>query len=396
MERRSFILGGLAIPAALLADREFGMTGFAHDIASGQGNLIVTALQSPNFLTGVRGWQIAKNGDAEFNDITIRGSEIIGGSFVGDDFVISQSGVVFYSSTPTTNNMESSQAPATFIDPYGNEVLEGSVTYYKSGATYWAIQTLANDVLFQSSNTGQTGWTVQGTYGQNQTAANDFTVFPASASSSASINGAGFLKLTNSAGIPCDFSNNANGTPQASGASALTGTLPLVQTNIGTHAVGNTLTAGDITASWPVPANDGVAGTSYVIKAFATVAIGPTTVETLTLGVDINGTQTALATLGVAFNGSALSAGYDIPLELALNVDVIGANLPEIVLSGPLGISSANRLATNSANMPGRTTTATFNKANANTIAIYAQWGGAGGAGQNIQTVYSKFYREGP
>jgi len=31
------------------------------------------AIQSEDFVTGVSGWRIAKNGDAEFNDVVMRG-----------------------------------------------------------------------------------------------------------------------------------------------------------------------------------------------------------------------------------------------------------------------------------------------------------------------------------
>ena len=44
---------------------------FQHDIAGGQGNLIVTAVKSPNFVHGVSGWQIAKDGSAEFQDVIL-------------------------------------------------------------------------------------------------------------------------------------------------------------------------------------------------------------------------------------------------------------------------------------------------------------------------------------
>jgi hypothetical protein len=45
---------------------------FAHDLAGGNGNLIATSIQSPNFdaETGA-GWQIAKDGSATFYDISI-------------------------------------------------------------------------------------------------------------------------------------------------------------------------------------------------------------------------------------------------------------------------------------------------------------------------------------
>jgi len=68
------------------------MSGFAHDIAGGQGNLIATSLQSPNFVSGVSGWQVTKTGDAQFNSVTVRGE------FQGTDFIIDSAGIFFYGS----------------------------------------------------------------------------------------------------------------------------------------------------------------------------------------------------------------------------------------------------------------------------------------------------------
>lgn len=45
--------------------------GFQHAIAGGNGLLIVTALQSPNFEPGTQGWTINKNGTAQFANIVI-------------------------------------------------------------------------------------------------------------------------------------------------------------------------------------------------------------------------------------------------------------------------------------------------------------------------------------
>jgi len=47
------------------------MAGFQHDIAGGSGDLVATSVQSPNFVHGVSGWQIARNGSAEFQDIIL-------------------------------------------------------------------------------------------------------------------------------------------------------------------------------------------------------------------------------------------------------------------------------------------------------------------------------------
>jgi hypothetical protein len=88
--------------------------GFAHDIAGGQGNLIITSLQSPNFESGVQGWQVAKDGSAEFNDLTIRGT------FNGTDFEINSAGIFLYDGTPGSGNLIGSWTSAAGTDEHGN------------------------------------------------------------------------------------------------------------------------------------------------------------------------------------------------------------------------------------------------------------------------------------
>jgi hypothetical protein len=44
---------------------------FSHDVAGGQGNLIITSLKSPNYVHGVSGWAVNKDGSAEFQDVVL-------------------------------------------------------------------------------------------------------------------------------------------------------------------------------------------------------------------------------------------------------------------------------------------------------------------------------------
>lgn len=50
------------------------MAGFSDPIVGGIGNLIRQYIRSPNFVTGVSGWTINKDGSAEFNNLIIRGT----------------------------------------------------------------------------------------------------------------------------------------------------------------------------------------------------------------------------------------------------------------------------------------------------------------------------------
>lgn len=93
------------------------MSGFQHDIAGGQGNLIIPQLQSPNFdLATQTGWAILKNGDAYFFNVTAEGSVtsntvVIAGS--GD-------GVFIYDGIPAYGNLILAMSSATGVDTYGN------------------------------------------------------------------------------------------------------------------------------------------------------------------------------------------------------------------------------------------------------------------------------------
>lgn len=90
---------------------------FAHDIAGGQGNLIATSLQSPNFEHLVQGWQIAKDGSAEFNNVVIRGGTVVDGTSL------------YYSPSPGYGNLVASISATTGTDAYGNAYVSGVATY---------------------------------------------------------------------------------------------------------------------------------------------------------------------------------------------------------------------------------------------------------------------------
>lgn len=56
--------------------------GFRSSILAGT-RLVRQAINSPDFVSGVSGWGIFRNGSAEFNDVVIRGATTIGGTSTG-------------------------------------------------------------------------------------------------------------------------------------------------------------------------------------------------------------------------------------------------------------------------------------------------------------------------
>jgi hypothetical protein len=95
------------------------VSGFASAVVGGASNLIRKAIRSPNYVTGVSGWSINKDGSAEFADLTIRGT------YSGTDYEISSAGVFFYNGTPANGNLIISLAAMAGTDPFGNTYPQG-------------------------------------------------------------------------------------------------------------------------------------------------------------------------------------------------------------------------------------------------------------------------------
>jgi hypothetical protein len=97
---------------------------FPAPIVSGQ-NLVIPGIQSPNFVTGVSGWRINRDGSAEFNNLEIRGT------FMGSQYIANVNGIFFYNGTPGLGTLFLAITSAPFPginDPYGNTVPSGGLT----------------------------------------------------------------------------------------------------------------------------------------------------------------------------------------------------------------------------------------------------------------------------
>lgn len=99
-----------------------GMSTFL-GLTQGGGNLAIPGIQSPNFVSNISGWQIQQNGNAQFNNLTIRGT------FFGLDFIINSSGIFIYSGTPALGNLVGSWAPVAGNDSFGNAYMQDFTTY---------------------------------------------------------------------------------------------------------------------------------------------------------------------------------------------------------------------------------------------------------------------------
>lgn len=94
-------------------------SGFSNPLVGGGGGLVYPSIHSPDFVQSISGWTINKDGSAEFNDLTIRGT------FQGLDFLINASGFFFYKGSPASGNLFMAWAESSGTDSFGNTYDEG-------------------------------------------------------------------------------------------------------------------------------------------------------------------------------------------------------------------------------------------------------------------------------
>lgn len=117
-------------------------------LTAGLGSLVLQSIFSPNFQHLVAGWSINKDGSAEFNNLTIRGT------FFGVDFIINSSGIFLYNGTPALGNLVGSWAIASGSDSFGNAYRAGLNVDAVTGTSY--LQLLPGNPALLNVGTGDT------------------------------------------------------------------------------------------------------------------------------------------------------------------------------------------------------------------------------------------------
>lgn len=99
--------------------------GFNNQIVGGIGKLIREWIQSPNFVTGVSGWSINKDGSAEFLNAVFRGQIVIESS---------AEAILVYDGPAAFGNLILAISAASSVDPYGNHYPFG-ITVFETSST---------------------------------------------------------------------------------------------------------------------------------------------------------------------------------------------------------------------------------------------------------------------
>lgn len=378
--------------------------GFRNPILGGGGALVYPSIHSANYVPGVSGYTINKDGSVEFNNGTFRGT-VTGGSFNGTNFIISPSGMFFYSGTPALGNLIMSATNNVTTDSFGNVVRPNSFTVYgTAGANATLQQTAGIGLLkFPSGSASELSSSQLASALEGAGAAQ----FIATAFEGSQLNVAGhedwvFIQVN---------SPNVGGTSFANGSIGYVNNAQVsnnvahwdntgfnidqgpgnVQTDV-TQRNATTNVSTQITPSYSIPANLMAAGNSWELELFLAGNQNATTATTLTFTFQVNGNNTAItvpagfATANGAFRGS-------VKLKLACKIPG-PANTAAIFINGEVtltqttfAIANSNKFEVSSPNAQGPN--ASVDTTVTQLVAISATWGTSGSLGG----LYSRFQR---
>jgi hypothetical protein len=101
--------------------------GFSNPIAAGSGALTVPSIHSPGYTPGSTGWSINKDGTAEFNGITVRGTVILGNGTTNTIILDNTRSALFV--YDNSGKLVESVAANSGTDALGNNYVAGFGTY---------------------------------------------------------------------------------------------------------------------------------------------------------------------------------------------------------------------------------------------------------------------------
>jgi hypothetical protein len=305
--------------------------GFNNSILAGLGTLIRTMIQSPNYVTGVSGWTINKDGSAEFNNLTIRGT------FAGTNFVINSAGIFFYSGTPALGNLVLALTNSAGSDSFGNVYVQGITIGNASGVqvlieiitgvqaamqfpTNAAIESVAANMTANNNGSGVTEFLQLVISGPrlNVSAAQDWVQILMNSANQGNTSDANMELLY----IGSNQNPHVYGVLDGTGfaitggvTAAHPGTIPAVAETWQTTAVGNSWTGGPLNFQ-KLPDNTVLLMASLVTSAAAVNG----TIATLPLGYrpanpqPFNGTHALAASFNehwvINTNGTLVSSGF--------------------------------------------------------------------------------------
>ena len=111
--------------------------------------LVRSAIQSPNFQSGVSGWAIMQDGSAEFDDVVIRGGTVVDGQ------------AFYYNGTPSSSTLLVAIAGMSGTDPYGTAYSSG-FNLYDGAGNFVGLWNASGFYFASTDNDGQVNIQEQG------------------------------------------------------------------------------------------------------------------------------------------------------------------------------------------------------------------------------------------
>jgi len=370
-----------------------GGGAYFQGLTQGQGSLVLPSIHSPNFVGGVSGWTINKDGSAEFNNLTVRGT------FRGPSMIIDATGIYMYNGAPAFGNSPvfAAAVPGTVNDPVGNALSTTSVlTFIQSGvisapAAVPQIQLDgARNALLNYDAAANLLAAIAGVAGT------DFFghTYPAGLFGQQ-------LTLQNQGSAPPAFTggsviySSTAGRPRYKSSAGADNVIERADVNVSTFTVGNTTTPTNISAPLNYQANEGNQGSEYEIEIDGVLTTTNGVAQTATFGLAVDGTILGgQFTIGAVF--LAINLTFSFTLRARLTIVTSGVSgTANTVTDGQIikqGVNIGSAASGISEPLGAVGTGKTFDSTIAHTIQIMANFGGAA-AGQQIQAFRSRITR---
>jgi hypothetical protein len=327
-----------------------------------------------------------------------------GGQLNAGNTIVNTAGIFTYSAfPPAANTLIASTAPAAGTDAVGNAYLEGTFVYAK-GISNWTatgVQSTANTsqfVTYYTTGLAETGWILGA---QFQAVAG--VAVPSGAPMQYLANGQGLLigtgpipeqielsgsiEFASQTGTPSNTAGNCALFANANAALAVEDTANLVRSVVRSVGSATALSAGNNTTSTALSqvfsiAPDLASGSMVEIHVPFIGSMGAAA-EVFGLGYSLNGGAAVnIATLGTTI--APVNTAFGGNVHLFMKIAAVGAGgTCRLWLEGSGIQSGVNINLTDTFNITGNVLTGVaINTTVTNTLALFGNWGGAGGAAQ--------------
>lgn len=331
--------------------------------------------------------------------VTITGSTITGTTFSGTNFIINSTGAFFYSSTPALGNLIASISNVAGTDAKGNAFIDGVAAYEIAPSPNIAVvMRLGTLQYFRATGPGGPFTEINGIDLANSPSTNLLIEQDLVVGSDLTVNrtftiGGSFGAPPTPGALSTDIwadANSISNTLSILKSNTFAGRVGMAQVDITNNSNNNNTTAQAITKSWPLPASEFQANSTFSIEC-------PFTATFEAQQLNIGYIQDGIFVNVVPIAAGAYAAGTSlIGVIRAIFIFTAGGGggSMDVNFTGECSNAGANRAPGNTMTLNGRNGAQSYDCTVSHTMAIGARWQVAT-AGQIITGVDSILRREG-